>query len=321
MSTAATLAAPTAVEAPSQARYARCIEVSRRVRWEIERDVIRDRRFDPRHAFLPDAMTLVGRLGFLSPDDRRFVSQIQGRTYANMFALVERYVSVKILERARAHGVAEPVALEALVRFTDEEIKHQALFARIEGLAAEVMPAGYAFVPDAEAVAAFVLGQSDWAILAQTCHIELVTQAHYRDAIGAADDVSPLFKDVFLFHWKEESQHAVLDELEWLDEDARLTPPQREAAVDDFIALVAGVDALLRLQARSDSDYFEAARPQGGPLPEAEAARLHDTMLAAYRWQYLVSGARQPKFAALLAGLVTPAQHRRIGAALAPLAS
>jgi hypothetical protein len=28
---------------------------------------------------------------------------------------------------------------------------------------------------------------------------------------------------VFLFHWKEESQHAILDELEWQRENAKLT--------------------------------------------------------------------------------------------------
>ena len=147
MQSAASIAAPTRVAHPTQARYARCIEISKRVRWEIERDVIRDRRFDPRDSFLPVGLSLVDRLDFLGPADRRFVSQIQGRTYASMFSLVERYVTVKILDLARAHGVAEPVELEALVRFGDEEIKHQALFDRLEDLCAKAMPPGYAFVP------------------------------------------------------------------------------------------------------------------------------------------------------------------------------
>jgi hypothetical protein len=37
------------------------------------------------------------------------------------------------------------VALEALIRFSDEELKHQELFRRIERLAAQDMPAGYRF--------------------------------------------------------------------------------------------------------------------------------------------------------------------------------
>jgi hypothetical protein len=44
--------------------------------------------------------------------------------------------------------------------------------------------------------------------------IELFTQSQYCESIREDADLSELFKDVFLFHWKEESQHAILDELE-----------------------------------------------------------------------------------------------------------
>ena len=39
-------------------RYARCIESSKRVRWDIDEDVIRGRRFDTAHKFLPDGLSL-----------------------------------------------------------------------------------------------------------------------------------------------------------------------------------------------------------------------------------------------------------------------
>ena len=35
-------------------RYARCVETSKRVRWDIDKDIIRGRRFDAAHKFLPD---------------------------------------------------------------------------------------------------------------------------------------------------------------------------------------------------------------------------------------------------------------------------
>ena len=55
-----------------------------------------------------------------------------------------------------------------------------------------------------------------WAVLGLTCLIELFTQVHYRSSIDGDDAIDPLWKDVFLFHWREESQHAILDELEAL---------------------------------------------------------------------------------------------------------
>src|SRR5438034_8977156 len=79
-------------------RYAKCVEVSKRIRWDIERDVIRGRDFDFGKKFLPDGLSKVAELSFLSADERRFLSQVEGRTYANMFGLVERYIGAKILE-------------------------------------------------------------------------------------------------------------------------------------------------------------------------------------------------------------------------------
>src|SRR6516165_3574503 len=83
-------------------RYARCIQSSKRVRWDIDEDVIRGRRFDTAHKFLPDGLSLADGFTTLSSDERRFVSQIQGRTYANIFGLVERFINTKILELS--HG-------------------------------------------------------------------------------------------------------------------------------------------------------------------------------------------------------------------------
>jgi hypothetical protein len=41
-----------------------------------------------------------------------------------------------------------------------------------------------------------------------------------------ATEIDPLWKDVFLFHFREESRHAILDETEWLGEDQRLDAAQ-----------------------------------------------------------------------------------------------
>ncbi|WP_177225605.1 hypothetical protein [Variovorax sp. OK605] len=94
-------------------------------------------------------------------------------------------------------------------------------------------------------------------MLALTCHIELFSQSHYRASIDAAEHLSPLFNEVFLFHWKEESQHAIIDELEWECEDAKLTSElQRDLAVDHLIALVGGVEGILQAKPRPMQRIF-----------------------------------------------------------------
>lgn len=297
-------------------RYAKCVEVSKRIRWDTDRDVIRGRQFDFGRRFLPDGLSKVARLPFLSDDQRRLFSQVQGRTYANMFALVERFIGAKVLQVSQQHGLGDQVALEALVRLTDEELKHQEMFRRLEAMSAGGMPPGYRFLPQPNDVAQAVLAASTWAVLALTCDIELFSQAHYRSSIDPETQIDPLWKDVFLFHWKEESQHAILDEMEWMREDEKLDERQRDQAVDELISLVAAVDGLCQLQARADAEYFiEVA----GRFDADQQRAIHATMLAAYRWQYIVSGVQDPRFLEIMGSMINAEQGARINAALGPI--
>ena len=301
----------------ADARYSRSIQASKRIRWDIDADVIGGRSLDHRQKYLPDGLSLIGELPFLTPRERVLMSQVQGRTYANIFGLVERFITAKVLEISEEHWFSNQVALEALVRFSDEELKHQELFRRVEKLAAASMPPGYKLVPNPNDVARFVLGKSAWSVLALTCHIEIFTQVHYKSSIERDGDLSKLWSDVFLHHWQEESQHAILDELEWLRENAKLDDDARDRAVTDLIELVAGVDGILQQQSRADADYFSAVADRR--FEPAEQHAIRDTVLKAYRWQYIASGVKHGRFVALLKSMITPAQAQRVTTALAPL--
>ena len=298
-------------------RYAKVIDISKRARWEIDRDVIRGRILDYSKTFLPSSLSLVNEIGFLRAIDKRLLSQVQGRTYAYIFGLVERFIAAKALDLGRGHALGNQVALEALVRVTDEEVKHQELFRRLEEMMDAGMPPGYVMTADPDAVAQAVLGASTWAVLALTLDIELFTMAHYRASIEPNADLSDLWKDVFLFHWREEAHHATVDELELAREDAKLDRAQRDAAVDDLIMLVGAVDGILQNQAAADAGYFRSIASM--PFTDAQHKEIHETVLKAYRWQYIVSGVMEPRFRKTLFSLLDDAQAERIQSALAPL--
>jgi hypothetical protein len=245
------------------------------------------------------------------------VSQIQGRTYANIFGLVERFINAKVLEVGRGYALGDQLALEALVRFSDEELKHQALFRRIDAMLAEVLPDGYRFDVDPDAVARVVLSKSTWSVLALTLDIELFTQLHYRQSINPDAKLSELFKDVFLYHWKEECQHAIIDEIELIRHDATLTAAERDRAVDDLIELIAALDGILRARGAADARYFAANC--GRKVDADEERSIEAAFHAAYRWQYIHSGTEHPRFGKALSGLITDSQWQRIRAALATL--
>ena len=54
-------------------RYARCVEISKRISWDIDADVIRGRKFDFGQKFLPDALSKVDELEFLTNDQKIYL--------------------------------------------------------------------------------------------------------------------------------------------------------------------------------------------------------------------------------------------------------
>src|SRR5262245_53238051 len=91
-------------------RYAQCVKASKKVRWDIDADVIRGRQFDYAQKFLPDGLSLVNDMPSLAAHERRLMSQIQGRTYANVFGLVERYIGAKVLEISQDYWLGDQSA-------------------------------------------------------------------------------------------------------------------------------------------------------------------------------------------------------------------
>jgi hypothetical protein len=120
-----------------------------------------------------------------------------------------------------------------------------------------------------------------------------------------------------LFHWKEETTHAIMDELEWPREDQKLTPDQRDRAIDEVIELVAAVDGILQAQCATDVDYF--LKICKGSFKEDEIERLKAVVLKSYRWQYIFSGVEHPRFQKLYVDLTTEDQRQKINTALASL--
>jgi hypothetical protein len=273
-------------------QHARVISNPRRVRWDIESGVVRERDFDRSSRFAPSGPLLVDDIPFLTDEERLLVSEIQGRTYCYLFG-----------------------ALEAPVRMAGQELKHQELFRRLESMMAAKMPGRYERTADPDAVARMVLGKSTWAVLALTLHIELFTLAHYRASIGTEAGISASWKDISCAHWLEKAQHAVLDELEFLREYRRLSSQERNSAVSDLIELIVAVDGLLRQQARADAAYFTRLGQRSNRLGN----RVEEAFLKAYRWQYIVSGVMQPRFQQVLFGTLEFSQQERIGKALESL--
>jgi hypothetical protein len=97
-------------------------------------------------------------------------------------------------------------------------------------------------------------------------------------------------------------------------EDVKLSESERDQAVTDLIDLVVAVDGILQVQSEADASYF-CMLSERSFSPE-ERNTIVNGLLRAYRWQYIISGAQEPRFTGILGSLVNEKQGEHITDAL-----
>ena len=275
--------------------YRSCIEGSEKASWTLDGVFPEGTRLDFARPFLPEALAPTRDLAFLSDTEKRELNQIAGNAYLNLFAFVEEYIIATIVQHTQAELFGDHLAIRALSRFTDEEVKHQQLFARYK-LAFERdfgVPCGV--LDNAAAVANVILQKSPIAVMLMTLHIELMTQFHYTEAVRDDAGLDPLFAKLLKQHWLEESQHARIDALELKKLVDPATPEMIATGFKDYMDLCDAVVGLLDSQAQMDIASLE--RKAGRTFDAEQRAAIAANQKKGYVKTFVWTGMTHPTFA------------------------
>ena len=277
--------------------YEEVLANSKKVAW-IEDDVLRGRKFDLSKRFLPDSLSGVDGIACLTEDEKRMLNQIMGNAYCHIFAFVEEFIVPAVTDEWVYDPYGHEVRQRVLVRFSEDELKHQELFRRSMALFNEQFGVAPRLIPDREAVAAFVRGKSKLAVLILIDIIEWFVQAHYTEHIRDKAELDGLFRDLLKYHWLDEAQHAKIDTMLIAEMVEDTTLADRETAIDEVLELGGAIDGLLQQQIAMNIDTLEAA--SGRTFSEAERAEISAATLKAWRYTFLVSGLEHPKVVKLV---------------------
>jgi len=297
------------------ANYQKCIDLSERVTWTI--DGVLDAGFDFTKRFLPETLAQVTGIEGLSGAEKLQLNQIRGLTYAHLFGFVEEFVVQEVLLLASRYPLDQATERRALLRFAEEEVKHQILFERVK---AGILPilGSCALVPGAAAVAGVILQKSELCVLLLSAMLEMMTQHHYSDIFRSSEEresLDPTFVKIFKSHWLEESGHVKLGRLE-IDRSAAAAGPEKcEAAIDELLEIGGAFDGILKAQVDLDVESLErlAGRKLSEPVKSGVVAAQHK----AYRYTFLVSALRNPNFRELVMALTKHGIGKIDGAAAA----
>jgi len=294
--------------------YTTCLEGSIKNAWTVE-DCYQGRDFDFTKPFLPERMAGVAGISCLNDEERRRLNQIRGNSYCHLFAFVEEYIIPMVMASAAQNVYGDETRLWSLVRFAEEEIKHQELMRRACDQFAKGFGTPCGLIPGREAVAEVVLERSELTALLLTSMIEWFTQLHYVEHVRDSQQLDPLFRDLLKFHWIDESRHARLDSLLIDEVSRRSTPQECEQAIDALLELGSAVDGLLTQQ--MELDIKSLAVNTGRTFTEAEKSEIRTAQQRSYRWTFLVSGLEHPKFTQIVSDLTDDGNAKIAAAAKA----
>ena len=295
--------------------YRNVLDRSKQVAWQ-EDQVLNGRHFDLSKRFLPNRLSGVDEIDFLNEDEKRTLNQIMGNAYLHLFAFVEEFIVPTVTEAALSTPYGDEVRQRSLLRFSEDELKHQEMFRRSIQLFDEQFGVSPDLIPGREQVAAVVRSKSKLAVLLLIDLIEWFVQVHYTEHVLDRTDLDGLFRDLLKYHWLDEAQHAKLDTMLIAELVEDLPLGEREAAIDELLELGGAIDGLLQQQIALNIDALE--RATGRRFTEAERQEISAQTLHAWRWTFLVSGLEHPNVVKLVAEITDqgPAKLRRAAQAL-----
>lgn len=278
----------------SASGYEHCVDVSERVAWKVNDVFPIGASLNFGKSFMPGGMWQGKTLSCLSDEEKRKLNQIYGNSYRYLFYFVEAYIIAMAMEHARAELYGDDHTLRAMLRFADEEVKHQQMFQRF----GEMFDSGFGsscdLVESPQAVAEVILSKSPMAVLLVTLHLEIITQTHFVDSMRESDEIEPLFKSLFRYHWMEEAQHAKLDVLELKKLSEGASDEQLQTAINDYFDICGAFSGLLAQQGKLD--IASLARATGRTFTAEEHAEIEAAQRRSYHRAFLYDGLTSPQF-------------------------
>jgi hypothetical protein len=280
--------------------YPSIVATSERVSWTVD-EVFRDRHFDATKRIIPDSWVRTRHLEFLNVQEQRTLNHIRAFSYVHLFGNYEEFIPLHLTEIVRQYWHDDRAHLRALLRFGEEEMKHQQLFLRAETVleASCGYRFGRYFDPNKDRVTAFTKATLAYPPLPRfllLAAFEWGSQRHYiesvRDHPGEGSD--PLYVDILQYHWIEENQHTKIDALE-IEQLARALSPDELSTTFDHIQGLGGlVDATFVGQVEQELATFQSVTDRR--LAEPEATALGEALTQSMRAIFIEVAMTHPNF-------------------------
>ena len=281
--------------------YSDIVAASERVAWTVD-DVFRDRQFDAARPVVPAGWVATRSLSFLSEEEQCVLNHCRAFSYAHLLGNFEEFAPPHLASIVEHDWHDERPRLRALVRFADEELKHQQLLRRTELVLEQSCRHSFVRYFDADkvrvkALTEAILDHPPLPRFLMVLALEWGTQRHYVDSIRdrTTDHGDALYVDVLKAHWTEEAQHTKSDVLEIARLARTMSQDELDVAFDHVLALGGLVDTAFAGQAAAEIETLRQVT--GRTLSEDQTKTLHRTLHRSLGGIFASIGLSHPHFA------------------------
>ena len=283
------------------------VAASERVAWTVP-GVFVDRRFDATKLIVPPAWVGIDPLPFLNDRERLALNHCRAFSYVHLLGNFEQFVPRHLNGIVARSWDDDRTRLRALLRFSDEEIKHQELFRRAEVVLEDSCGHSFGrhFGDDGVRLANFTAAMLAHPPLPRFLIIlalELGTQRHYVESARRSGEpsVDALYVEILEAHWVEEAQHVRADAIE-IATLADGMGPDELVEVFGHVGAIAGiVDNAFRGQAEQELETLECVT--GRVLPDPQRTALRDALHGSLRAILAEVGMSHPRFRSIAQAL------------------
>jgi len=282
--------------------YPSIVAASERVAWTVD-EIFGDRRFDASRPLVPASWVGTQALGFLGRDEQRTLNHCRAFSYVHLIGNFEEFVPFHMTGLVQRDARTDRAQARALLRFGEEEVKHQQLFHRAERVLEQSCGHPFARYFDddgrAGALAEAILDHSPLARFLVLLALEWGTQRHYVESVRDRTDapVDPLYVEILRAHWVEEAQHTKSDTLEIARLTRELGAEERRTAFDHLAAIGAMVDAALAGQV--EAEIATLREVSGRTFSTGEVTALRGTLSESLRAIIMGVALGHPRFASV----------------------
>jgi len=273
-----------------------------------------DRQFNVTRRWLPTALSGADGIACLSRAEALKLSRVEFGAHVHLLGCMEEFIAPPAITLVRGIPPDARGAFAVLSSAATDEVSHRGVFLEVRARVNDAIGFALALLPETRRAANVVLGKRTGAVRLLTACLQSPAETHFLRCAQDHASLDALARQILSAYWRDTARRARRSRLDTIRVFQAMAAADRDEAIEDFIELVIGLEALLHVQARFDVENLQ--RYIRRALTKAEQEEVLEALIAAKRQTFVGSGLSDPGFREMFSLVATRDQRRRVEEAL-----